>query len=168
MLTAQEFIEKLIPNFWSFLVQLLALIVLIIAIIFFAYKPVKKMLAKRQNYIEENILAAEQSKANAIASEREAAHLLLEKRKEADEIILNAIKIAEEKSDTIIAEANEEIVSMKERAHLELLQEVEDAKVSIRDEMVDIALEASAHLLKREVSSQDNKRLIEDFIEEIK
>lgn len=168
MLTTQEFIDKLIPNFWSFLVQLLALIVLIIAVIFFAYKPVKKMLAKRQSYIEENILAAEQSKANAIASEREAAQLLIEKRKEADAIIVNAVKIAETKSDAIIAKANEEIVSMKEKAHLELQQEVEDAKASIHDEMVEIALEASAHLLKREVSSEDNKRLVEDFIEEIK
>ena len=59
MLTAQEFIDKLIPNFWSFLIQLLALVVLIIATIFLAYKPVKKMLAKRQNCIEENILEAE-------------------------------------------------------------------------------------------------------------
>ena len=83
MLTAQEFIDKLIPNFWSFLIQLLALVVLIIATIFLAYKPVKKMLAKRQEHIEENILQAEEAKAKAIIHEREASQLLLDKRKEA-------------------------------------------------------------------------------------
>ena len=168
MLNAEDFISKLVPNFWSFLVQLLALVILIIAVIFLAYKPVKKMLAKRQEYIESNILEAEQNKAKAIAQEREAAQLLLDTKKEADTIISNAVKIAEAKGEEIISNANEEIISMKEKAHLELEQEIADAKTAIREEMVEIALEASSHLLKREVTSEDQRRLVEEFIEEIK
>ena len=168
MLTAQEFIDKLIPNFWSFLIQLLALVVLIIATIFLAYKPVKKMLAKRQEHIEENILQAEEAKAKAIIHEREASQLLLDKRKEADEIISNAVKAAEIKKETIIKSANDEIVVMKEKARQEIEQEVEDARTKLHNEIIDIALDASAHLLKREVSSEDNERLVKDFIEDIK
>ena len=168
MLTAQEFIDKLIPNFWSFLIQLLALVVLIIATIFLAYKPVKKMLAKRQEHIEENILQAEEAKAKAIIHEREASQLLLDKRKEADEIISNAVKVAEIKKETIIKSTNDEIVIMKEKARQEIEQEVEDARTKLHNEIIDIALDASAHLLKREVSSEDNERLVKDFIEDIK
>ena len=51
-MSAKDFIEKLIPNFWSFLIQLLSLIVLIVVIIVFAYKPVKKILKTRQDYID--------------------------------------------------------------------------------------------------------------------
>ena len=40
--TPEDFLNLLIPNFWAFLIQLLALIVLITAIIFFAYKPDRK------------------------------------------------------------------------------------------------------------------------------
>lgn len=165
---AEDILAKLIPDLGSFLIQLAALIVLLIVGILFAYKPVKKMLAKRQNYIEENILEAEKSKANAIIAEREANQLIIEKKKEAELIIANAVMTAKNKSDAIIDSANQELILMKEKAREELAQEISDAKEAIKNEMVDVALEASSYLLKRELNSEDNKRLVDEFIEEIK
>ena len=109
----------------------------------------------RQEHIEENILQAEEAKAKAIIHEREASQLLLDKRKEADEIISSAVKVAEIKKETIIKSAKDEIVIMKEKARQEIEQEVEDARTKLHNEIIDIALDASAHLLKREVSSED-------------
>ena len=57
-LSSDDFTSKLIPNWPSFVTQLAALVVLIIVVIVFAYKPVKKILKKRQDHIEENIKEA--------------------------------------------------------------------------------------------------------------
>ena len=54
-LNAESFTSKLIPNWPSFVAQLGALVVLIVVFLIFGYKPVKKILKKRQDYIEENI-----------------------------------------------------------------------------------------------------------------
>ena len=42
--TAEDFLNKLFPNFWSLLINLLALIVLFVFLYKIAYKPVKKYL----------------------------------------------------------------------------------------------------------------------------
>ena len=43
-----------------------------------------------------------------------------------------------------------------------------EAQEQIKKEIVSVALDASKELLGREVSSKDNVRLVEDFIEEVK
>ena len=94
-LTSESFTSKLIPNWPSFVTQLAALVVLIIVVIVFAYKPVKKILKKRQDHIEENIKEAEKSKLvwqenelkskeTVLASERTAADIVAEAKKAAE------------------------------------------------------------------------------------
>ena len=48
--SSEDFLNKLFPNFWSFLINLLALIVLFVVIFFLAYMPVKKFVKARQDY----------------------------------------------------------------------------------------------------------------------
>ena len=48
---------------------------------------------------------------------------------------------------------------------LHLQQETID---NARDEIVNLAIDASATLLKREFDDADNKRLIEDFLDSLK
>ena len=44
--------EKLFPNPWDALAVFLAFVVLLIAVFYFAYKPVKKLLKERGDYVE--------------------------------------------------------------------------------------------------------------------
>ena len=164
---AEDFIAKIIPNFWSFLVQFLALIVLGVVVIFVAYKPVKKMLKKRQDYIENNIREAEENRANAIIKEREARELVLASKKEANLILENATKEAEVIRINKLNETEDEIESMKLRAEKDIERAKEEAKDEIKKEMINIALDASSVILKREVNSDDNTRLVEEFIKDI-
>ena len=54
-----SFLEKIIPNIWAFLVQFLALVVLIIIFFVVGYKPVRNIIRKRQEHIENQINEAE-------------------------------------------------------------------------------------------------------------
>ena len=66
--------EKLIPNWFAFLVQLISLVLLLVIIFIFAYKPVKKLLNARAEYIEKEVKDAEEDKRiareNAVKSEQ--------------------------------------------------------------------------------------------------
>ena len=167
-ISSDDFTSKLIPNWPSFVAQLGALLVLIFVVIFFAYKPVKKILNKRQDYIEQNIKDAEQAKATWQENETKSQATVLASKKEAAGIVADAKLEAEKEKAKILDDAAKEVEKMKQDAENDIARMEEEAQEAIRKEMVDIALDASKELLGREVNSSDNSRLIEEFIEEVK
>ena len=167
-LSSSDFTSKLIPNWPSFVAQLGALLVLILVVIVFAYKPVKKIVEKRQDYIEKNIKDAEEAKANWQENETKSKATVLASNRAAADIVAEAKKEAEQEKAKILEEASIEVEKMKKDAENDIARMEKEAEESIRQEMVSIALDASKELLGREVNSSDNSRLIEEFIEEVK
>ena len=156
--------DKLIPNWLSFVIQFSSFIILLLVVFFFAYKPVKKMLKKRADFIQEEIDQAQKNHAEAVEQTKEAKKILSESKAEASLIIENATKKGEEKYESMINEAKEEVKEMKLTAQDDIEQAKVDALNDIRNEMVNVALTASKEILKREVDEKDNTRLAEDFI----
>ena len=159
--------EKLIPNWISFVVQFLSFLILLLAVFFLAYKPVKKILKKRADHIEEEISQAEEKNAAAAISVNEAKELVSSSKVKASEIIKNAEAQGQEKYDAIILEAKQEVADMKKAAEEDIERAKEDAIQDIRSEMVNVALSASKEILKREVNNKDNVKLAEDFIDQL-
>ena len=159
--------SKLVPDWFSLVIQLSSFIILLLVVFFVAYKPVKKMLQKRQDYIQEEILQAQKSHAEALKQTNEAKKILSDSKAEASLIIENATKKGEEKYEAMILEAKEEVKEMKLAAQDDIEQAKVDALNDIRNEMVNVALSASKEILKREVDNEDNVRLAEDFINRI-
>ena len=162
--TMKSIADKLIPNWLSFVIQFSSFIILLLVVFFLAYKPVKKMLKKRQDYIQEEIEQAQKNHADAVKETQEAKKLLSDSKAEASLIIENATKKGQEKYEAMMVEAKEEVKEMKLAAEQDIEQAKQDALDDIRNEMVNVALTASKEILKREVDSDDNKRLAEDFI----
>ena len=159
--------EKLIPNLLSFVVQFLSFLVLIIAVFILAYKPVKKILKKRADYIENEINEAKQSNLEAQKSVDEAKEMVASSKLQASEIIARAEKQGQERYDMMLVSANNEIATMKKEAEKDIERAKEEAIQDIRNEMVSVALSASEEILKREVDSKDNRKLAEDFIDRL-
>ena len=167
LINAEEIKNKLIPNLGSFLTQLSALIVLIIVVIVFGYKPIKKMVNKRQEYIANEIKEAKEKNQEASNNLAQSNETVLANRRMASEIIDNAKIEAENQKQEILRSAEIEVADMKKRAERDIKQSEEDAKEAIRQKMVEIALDASSELLKRNVNDKDNEKLVDEFIKEI-
>ena len=159
--------EKLVPNWVSFVVQFLSFLILLLVVFFLAYKPVKKILKKRADYVENEIKQAKENNDQAQASVEEAKQLVATSKEKASEIIKNAEAQGQERFDAIILEAKQEVAEMKKAAEIDIERAKEDAIQDIRSEMVNVALSASKEILKREVDSKDNVKLAEDFINRI-
>ena len=159
--------DNLINGWTSFLVQFLALVIMVIVVFFVAYKPVKKMLAKRADYVETNIRDSEMAKAEAEKNISASEERLIASKKEAAEIVATARLTAEKNQKEMIEQTQQEINKMKALAEEDIARSKEGAKEEIRQEMVSVALAASEEVLKREVNEKDNARIIEDFIKDI-
>ena len=162
--TIQTISEKLVPNLLSFVIQFVSFLILLIVVFVFAYKPVKKILKKHADYVENEIKQAKENNLTAQKSIDEAKEALASSKIQASEIIKTAEKQGQEKYDALLEQAKSDVIEMKNDAEKDIERAKEEAIKDIHNEMVKVALSASEEILKREVDSKDNKRLAEDFI----
>ena len=156
--------SKLIPNLWAFLVQFIALLVMIFIVVKFAYKPVSKYLKARReilkNEVDDTFKKNEEAKANLEKSEAQLA----DTRRQADVILNEATLEANKTRNEILEQANQEALETRNKA----LDDIERAKAKatreVRNEIVDVALDATGKLLEREVNTKDNTKIVDDFI----
>ena len=159
--------EKLLPNIWAFLVQLIAFVLLLIAVIFLAYKPVKKFLEKRSEMLEEEVKTTLENTQISEEKRREMISNLANAKAEATKIINDATKEATIAKDKILSDANDERRQLKEKTMNEISLEKEKAMKELKDQIVDVAFEASSKILEREVNSLDNKKIVDNFVEDL-
>ena len=142
--------EKLIPNLLSFVVQFLSFLVLLLVVIIFAYKPVKKILKKRADYVENEIKEAHENNLIAQKSIDEAKEMVVQSKVQASEIIKNAEKKGQEKYDALIIDAKAEVEEMKSDAK----KDIERAKEGLKPLILSDRLNDAAMIRAREISKK--------------
>jgi F-type H+-transporting ATPase subunit b len=139
--------------------------VLFLAIIWaFAFKPVSKMLADRKARIEQGLKDAEQSRRDRENAEAERVATLTEARREANDILTRAQKVAQDTRDADIAATREELERMRVRAAAEIEAEKVRAISDVRAEVADLALLAAGRVVGETMSDERQRRLVEEFL----
>ena len=159
--------NNLIPSWTSFVMQVAAFILLFIVVIFVAYKPVKRILKARQDYIEKEISDAEKDKAEAAINLTQSQETVIASKKDASRIIEEAQEQALVRKEEILAETRKEVEKMKKDAEADIARSRQEALDDIHKEMVEVALLTSSEILKREVNDKDNARLAKEFIDNL-
>lgn len=132
----------------------------------FAFNPINEMLEQRANTIESSIKHAEEIRVEVDQLRKESQANLAESRKEAQEIIGRATKAAEDAKVEIAAQAKEEAANMKAKAHIEIAAATEAAKLELRDTAVTLAIMAAEKVLGRVITEEDNKKMVQEFVNE--
>lgn len=158
---------KLFPNLWAFLVQFLAFLVLLVIVFRFGYKPVKKLINKRKELLENEVKETNEnnlkSKEILLKNEKEIANAKVE----AEKIIKKAEISAQNKANEKIIEAEAEANEIKEKATVEATRIKQEATKSIKNDIVEVALDASKAILGREINEDDSKKIVNDFIDNL-
>jgi F-type H+-transporting ATPase subunit b len=130
----------------------------------FALKPVSKMLADRRSRIEEGLKDAEQARTDRENAEAERVATLGQARREANEILSRAQKVAQETRDADIAATREELERLRVRAAAEIEAEKTRAIADVRAEVADLALLAASKVVGETMSSERERRLVDEFL----
>lgn len=141
-------------------------IILMIAMYFIMYKPLKQTMEKRQDKIRDDIETAQQLKADADQMKAEISAELAKSRETAQEIIARAEKTADAQKDEIVAAARAEGQKLIDKAHTEIKEEKEKVINEIRDEAATLAMLAASKLIERSLDDADHKKLVDKYIEE--
>jgi F-type H+-transporting ATPase subunit b len=149
--------------FWV-IVSALNFIVFFAILWTFAFKPVTKMLADRKDRIEQGLKDAEQARRDRENAEAERVAALTEARREANEILARAQKIAQETRDADIAATKEELERLRVRAAAEIEAEKTRAIAEVRAEVADLALLAAGRVVGETMTDERQRRLVEEFL----
>lgn len=154
-------------NLWDILVSLCNLAILFFVMKKFLYKPVRKMLEKRQKSIDDRYAGADEALSQAQSSKAEYEKRLETAGEEAQAIIKKATDTADERSKEIVTSAREEASLIINRAQSAAELEKKKARQEIRGEIVSVSTLIAEKLLEREISEDDHKAMIDSFIDEI-
>ncbi len=130
----------------------------------FAFKPVAKMLSDRSSRIEQGLRDADQAKRDRESAETDRLAALTEARREANDILARAQKVAQETRDADIAATREELERMRVRASAEIDAEKQRALSELRGEVADLALQAAGRVVGETMTDQRQRRLVEEFL----
>jgi F-type H+-transporting ATPase subunit b len=130
----------------------------------FAFKPIANMLAERKQRIEQGLRDAEQARKDRESAEQERLAALTEARREANDILARAQKVAQETRDADIAATREELDRMRVRASEEIAAEKGRALAELRSEVADLALQAAGRVVRENMNDQRQRRLVEEFL----
>jgi F-type H+-transporting ATPase subunit b len=161
---SNNIIDALIPNFWAFLTQFLAFIVLIVLVTIFAYKPLRKFMDDRSEYLDNEVKNANKNNAQSKVNLEESETNIAIANKKAVAIVEEAKTSAVLERTKILNEADQEVTMMKDKAQKEIAAERKEAEKQIKNEIINVALDASEHVLSREVNKKDNEKIIDDFV----
>ena len=162
-----QHLDVISVNIWQILIALANLTILFFVLKKFLYKPVEKMLKKRQEEID-----GQYDKANSANSEAQDLKAQYETKLngaklKAEDIINNATVTASMRSDKITQSAREEADAIVKRAKVQAELEKARAEKEIKEQIIDVSSSLAEKLLSREINADDHKNLIDSFIDKI-
>ena len=150
------------------LINIVSIIVLYLVVKKLAYNPVKKFLNARTERVENNKAEAAKNLSEANEMKEKYSELLKDCENAKADALKEGLANAKAEAKEIIDDAREQAKTIVEKANKNAKDKEQELIDNSRDEIVNLAIDASATLLKREFDDSDNKRIIEDFLDSLK
>ena len=160
-------LEVISVNIWQILISLLNLIILFFIIKKFLFKPVTKMLSKRQNEIDGIYGEADEARRAAEENKLFWDEKVTSVKEETEEMLKVAQESAKKQSESIVSKAKEQADVIVRQAENQAKLEKKKAEAEIKQEIVEVSTALANKLLEREINPDDHRDLINSFIEKI-
>lgn len=153
---------------WGMLLaQVVNFLILMFALAKFAYKPLMKILADRQTFINESLDNAKKEQEKAEKLKQEYQLQLADARNQAQAIIDKATRFAEQTKEEILNEARDEQARMLKAAQAEIVRKREIALGELKNEVVALSLAAAAKIIEKNLDYDTNSKLVNEFINKL-
>jgi F-type H+-transporting ATPase subunit b len=134
---------------------------------YFVTKPIRKGLKGRTAEIEKTLADAQAAKEAAEAKHLEYSEKLAKATEEIAGITEAIRREGELERDKIIASAKELAIKIEQEADNKASGVVVKARAELRKEAASLAVELAEDLLKKQVSADDQKRLVDEYMQKV-
>ena len=161
------FEELLGVNPWTAAFTLANTIALFLVMKKFLFKPVMKIIAERQQEIDELYTQAGQAKENASAMEQEYKQKLSQATQTGEQIVKEATARGQARQEEIIRPANETADAIRTKAEADIAREKKKALNEAKDELASLAVDIAGKVVGHSLTENDQTVLVDRFIAEL-
>ncbi len=165
MLTSLGITKDLIADL---IINIGSMVVLFLVVKKLAYKPVKKFMDERTARVMAQKEEAQRLSEEARIKSEECDVVL----KECEEAKANAVKQGEKEalreSEEILTQAKQKASDIIDKANKKAQEKYDRAIEEANEYIVNLTLDASSMLLQRQMTDEDNKKIVEQFLGSVK
>ena len=154
-------------NIWQILISMVNLLILTLIIKKFLYKPVKKMMDARRAAIDEDYAQAKTAREEAEKTRHHYEEAMAAAKMTGDQIIADANRTAEYRSNEIVAQAREKASEIRRQAEADAVLERKKAEDEMKHEIANVSAQLTGKLLQREINEEDHRNLIDSFLNDL-
>jgi len=155
------------PDPGLFIWTILTFLVLLALLAKFAWRPLLQALDSRQESIRKSLDDAKQAKQELERLQTESAEIVRQARVEAESIVTRSRADAERLREEIKQKARTEADGIVKNAERQIQLETTRALQQIRQEAIDLSVMIASKILQRNLTKEDNERLIEDALRQV-
>lgn len=153
-------------EFWSIFEAVANIIILMILLRIFLFKPVSKMMNERTQSIQKDIDDAEKARQEAEDLRRQYSDTISEAKEEASRIIMKAHDDAETERSIIIQKSHEEADEIVSAASETIENERRRVLQQAQSQIADLAIEAASKIVGANLDDEKNRKLVDEFLSE--
>ena len=154
-------------NIWQILISLVNLLLLTWIVKKFLFKRVVKVVEDRRAAIDEDYAQARAAREEAEENRLNYEAVMSAAKQTSDQMIADATRTAEHRSNEIVAEARVKATEIRRQAEDDAKLERKKAEEDMRHEIADVSVRLTGKLLEREIDEEDHRALIDSFLQEI-
>jgi len=156
------------PDPGLFIWTILTFLVLVALLSKFAWKPLLQALETRQMTIQKALDDAAKAKVELERVSQESAQIVRQARVEADQIITMSRTDAERLCEEMRQKARAEAEGIVKNAERQIQLETARAIEQIRHEAADLSVAIASKLIQRNLSREDNEKLIDEALAQLR
>lgn len=161
------FEELLGVNPWTAAFTLANTITVFIVLSKYLFKPVLKIIADRQQEIDDMYTQAGQDKAQAAQLRTEYEDKLAAAQQTSERMVKEAVARGQSREEEILRQANQEAAAILDKAAADIAQEKKKAINDAKDEISDMAMAIAEKVVGRTLNADDQAQLVDSFIDEL-
>ena len=155
------------PDPGLFIWTIVTFLVLLALLAKFAWRPLLQALESRQESIRKSLDDAQKAKQELERLHAESAEIIRQSRVEADAIVTRSRGDAERLREEMKQKARAEADAIVKNAERQIQLETGRAIQQIRREAVDLSVMIASKLIQRNLTKEDNERLIEEALKQV-
>jgi F-type H+-transporting ATPase subunit b len=155
------------PDPGLFIWTILTFLTLLVLLAKFAWRPLLQALDSRQETIRKSLDDAERARHELEKLQAESAEIIKSARVEAESIISASRSSGEKLREELRQQARTEAQGIVANAERQIQLQADKALQQIRREAVDLSVLIASKLLQRNVSKEDNEKLIDEALRQV-
>ena len=130
-------------------------------------EEIKAILDQRREAADKEINDAKAAREDAMNIKATYEENMRQSKAKADQLLINAQQTANARSEEIIHDAQRTAVAIKQKAEAEIAQEKKKVLNEAKNEISGLAMAIAGKVVGRELTADDQSKLIDSFIDEL-